>query len=253
MFVINPMRRVSTFARSAAPTPTNTAIPEMMTTRWSTGTYSGGASTVASAGAKDGATGNPLAAFSGVWDSSGTPDASSRLVLEHHWWGRQIDPTREHPQLEQLGQRGLLLRPHPGHAVDEITLHSRRRTAQQALAGGGQGNVYSTSIGGRRDARHESAVDQAADDDRYRALMRRRPLGEVVQTFCGPVRQLLKHEKLSETDPKLSLDATRVETQRTHDTANSVHCASGVVDGRHVCLCIGRQCIEASAATSGEA
>src|SRR5438067_6565195 len=109
---MSPMRPVSTLASTAAPIPTSTAIAEMTTTRLSTGTYSGGASTAASAGSSDGATGKPLAAFSGVCDSSGTPDARSRLVLEHHGRGGQIDSTCEHPQLEELGERRSLISAH---------------------------------------------------------------------------------------------------------------------------------------------
>src|SRR5438874_13116038 len=104
------MRRVSTLASTAAPIPTSTAIAEMTTTRRSTGTYSGGASTAASAGSSDGATGKPLAAFNGVFESSCTPDESSRLVLEHHRGRRQVDPAGEYPQIEKLSQRGSPLR-----------------------------------------------------------------------------------------------------------------------------------------------
>src|SRR5919198_1479350 len=100
-----------------------------------------GASIAASAGSSDGATGRPLAALSGVCDSSGTPDASSRLVLEHHRWRGQIDPAREDPQLEELGQHRLLIGTHPRHALYEITLHGGGRAAKQALASGGQRDV----------------------------------------------------------------------------------------------------------------
>lgn len=97
---MSPMRLVSTFASSAAPMPTSTASVEIVMTRRSTGTYSGGASTVANAGARDGATGRPLAAFSSVSVSSGTPYASAGLVLEHHRWGGEIYPGGAHPGLQ---------------------------------------------------------------------------------------------------------------------------------------------------------
>src|SRR3989440_5390824 len=247
------MRRVSTLASSAAPIPTSTAIAEMTTTRRSTGTYSGGASTAASAGSSDGATGKPLAAFNGVCDSSGTPDASSRLVLEHHRWRRQVDPAGKYPQLEQLRQRGPLIGTHPRHAVYEITLHGWRRAAEQALASGRQRNVHATAIGRRGDTRHESTVDQPADDDRDGALMCRRSFRELIQRFRGLVDQLLKDKELREADAQLSLDTAGVQTQRAHDATNGVHRAGGVVGRSHGYRCIGCQCIEASDAAGSEA
>src|SRR5437868_13958084 len=106
---MSPIRRVRTFASNAAPLPTNIAIQQITTTRRSTGEYSGGASTVASTGASDGATGRPLAAFSGVCKSSATRHASGGLVLEHHWRSSQVDAAREDPCLQQLGKCRTLL------------------------------------------------------------------------------------------------------------------------------------------------
>src|SRR5690349_15857283 len=132
------MRLVRTLASSAAPTPTSTAMPEIVITRRSTGEYSGGASTVASAGASEGATGRAVAAasapvgeFSGDSPSSGTRDASPGLVLEDHRWCGEVDPGGEDPGLQQLGQRGPLLGTHARHSLDEIILNCRRRVAQK--------------------------------------------------------------------------------------------------------------------------
>src|SRR4051812_38426721 len=135
MLVIRPMSLVSTLARSAAPMPTSTAIAEMTTTRWSTGLYSGGASTVASAGASDGATGNPLAAFNGVSVSSGTPHPSGRLVFEHHRWRGEVDTAGENPRLEEFGESRALLGRHTRHTMHQIALDGGRRAGQHALAG----------------------------------------------------------------------------------------------------------------------
>ena len=62
--------------------------------------------------ASDGATGRPLAAFSGVWVSSDTPSASGRLVLEDHRWRGEIDAARQQPRLEQIRERAALLGVH---------------------------------------------------------------------------------------------------------------------------------------------
>src|SRR6478672_6818746 len=124
---MSPIRRVSTLASRAAPTPTSVAMPQMMTTRWSTGAYSGGASTVASTGASDGATGKPLAALSGVCVSSATRHASGRLVLEHHWRSCQVDAAREDPCLQEVGECRALLGLHARHAVNQVALYRWRR------------------------------------------------------------------------------------------------------------------------------
>lgn len=147
--------------------PTRTAIAEIVITRRSTGAYSGGASTVASAGASEGATGMPVAAaeapvgaFSGDSLSSGTRDASSWLVFEHHWWGGEIDSGGQDPGLQQFGERMLSFRRHARHRRDEIILNRRGCVVQQLLSRWGERNLYPPPVRVRRDARHEPALDQ---------------------------------------------------------------------------------------------
>src|SRR5690348_8831469 len=223
------MRLVNTLASSAAPMPTRTAIAQMVITRRSTGEYSGGASIVSSAGARDGATGSPLAAFSGVSFSSGTRDASSWLVLEDHRWGGEVDPGGEHPALQELGEPRPLIGTHARHPLHEIVLNGRRRVAEELFTGRCECNLNSAAICARGDARHQTAFHQPPDDDRDGALMRRRALGQLVERVRRLVSQLLQHEQLREADPELGLDASRIETQRTHDAANRVHRARDVV------------------------
>lgn len=63
--------------------------------------------------------------------------------------------------------------------------------------------------------------------------MGRGPFGQFVQRIGRPVRELLQDKELSEADPELRLDATRVEPQRPHDAAYGVHGAGDVVWLRH--------------------
>src|SRR5690242_5083644 len=231
---MSPMRRVRTMASSAAPMPTSTAMPEMTTTRWSTGAYSGGGSTVASDGASDGATGSPLAALRGVGDSSATRHASSGLVLEHHRWCGEIDAAREHPSLQQLGEHRALFGLHARHAVHEIALHGWWRSAQHAVAIGRERDLHAPAICLRRHAGDQTTLDEPSNDYRNRALMRRRAISELVEGFGGLFGQLLEHEQLRETDAEFAFDTARVEAQCPDDAANRIHGAEGVVGTRRV-------------------
>src|SRR3954464_14043064 len=141
---MSPMSRVRTLASSAAPVRTRMARPAMSTTRLSTGEYSGGASTLARAGASEGATGRPLAAFSGVCDSSATPSPSVRLLLEHHRWRGEIDAAGQDPRLQKLRERRALLGRHARHAVHQVALHRRRRAAEHRLSGWRERDLYAS-------------------------------------------------------------------------------------------------------------
>ena len=88
-------------------------------------------------------------------------------------------------------------------------------------------------IGFGRYTRDESAVDETADHDRDRALMSRRPLGELIQRVRRLVGQLLQHKKLGETDAQLAFDAARVEAECPNDAADRIHGAGDVVGGSH--------------------
>src|SRR5512146_1303710 len=106
---MNPIRRVSTWAISAPHAPIPSASAQIVTTRRSTGRYSGGACTVASASSIDGATGRPAAALSGVGSPSGTLRSRLRLVFAKHRRRRKIDLRGDQPSLEEIGQRVLIV------------------------------------------------------------------------------------------------------------------------------------------------
>ena len=61
-------------------------------------------------------------------------------------------------------------------------------------------------------------------------------LGKLIQGVSRPIRQLLKHEELCETDAELAFDAACVESECPNDATNRIHRAGGVVGVYHGCI-----------------
>src|SRR5512146_773959 len=132
---MKPIKCDSSCAISAPPAPMPSAMPQMVTTRRSTGTYSGGACTVASASSIDGATGRPLDALNSGGAPSGTLRSALRFVLAEHRRRGEVDLGGDEPALEQFGQRDLVIAVHVAQRGHELVLNGRRRAGEQISPG----------------------------------------------------------------------------------------------------------------------
>src|SRR4051794_36849691 len=126
---MKPIRWVSRLAIRAAAAPTNTARSEMKMTRRSIGAYCGGAWTVASAGAREGATGSPSSPLREESSSSATRRSDVQFVLAEHRRRGNIYLREVKPPLEQVGERGLIARSHRVQGIHHLRLDSRRCAA----------------------------------------------------------------------------------------------------------------------------
>src|SRR5512138_3658597 len=157
---MKPIRCDSSCAISAPPAPMPIAMPQMVTTRRSTGMYSGGACTVASASSINGATGRPLDALNGVGAPSGTLRSALRFVLAEHRRRGEVDLGGYEPALEQFGQRDLVVAIHFAQRRHELVLDRWRRTGEQIPAGLRHRDLDSALVRGRRGSRHVSSLDE---------------------------------------------------------------------------------------------
>ncbi len=103
-------------------------------------------------------------------------------------------------------------------AADIVSTISKIRSCAAGAAG----------VAGVAVARHQLRFDEAGDDDRHRALVGARPLGELVERQRGRLPKLLKDEELGPGEPELVLSGAVGKTKESNQAADRIENALAV-------------------------
>ena len=113
--------------------------------------------------------------------------------------------------MEAGGDGAELRRRHRFECIDELSLSGRHCPLEERTAGGGEGELGATAVVVGAAAPNEPSIDEPRDHDRHRALVRERPIGEIVHRERRCLGKSLKEEQLSRAHlPPLLGEAMRV-------------------------------------------
>ena len=122
--------------------------------------------------------------------------ARKRHILEEHPGRLARHPERLHDIVEASGDDAELRGRHRLERVDELSLRGRHRPLEERAARGGEGELGATAVVVGAAAPNEPAIDEPRDHHRHRALVRERPIGELVHRKRRRLGEPLKHEQL---------------------------------------------------------
>jgi hypothetical protein len=145
--------------------------------------------------------------------------------VEHHGGWRGGEAHLPDEEFESGGELAPLGGPKLAECADQLELSHRLRSTQQGTAGSRESELDTSGVVDGVGAYYQASLDQTADHRAHGALMRMRPLGQLVQRGSGPSAELLQHEQLCTAQPERPFGPARGKTDRSKDSAEGVHSA----------------------------
>ena len=131
--------------------------------------------------------------------------------------------------MQPCGDDAESRRRHRLEGVDELSLGRGNRALEQHAPGRGEGQLGAAAVIIGAGTPNETAPDETRDDDRHRALMRERAIGELVDGKRRRLGESLEHEELRRAQlPALLGQPVRV-VQRAYDAAQPIDHLGDVV------------------------
>lgn len=144
-------------------------------------------------------------------------------VLEEHARRLAVGPHRGDQRGERAHEPLELRGRERRQAGQEALLRDARRAPEQLRAARGERDLAPAPVARRGRAPRQPGVDEALDDDRDRALVRRGGARQLADRLRAARVELVQDEELRAAHPEALLRGARRLAQDAHDAADRVH------------------------------